>query len=268
MKKIEIGIIGGTGGMGRWFADFFKEEGYPVSVSGRNTGLDIPTMVERCPVVIVSVPISITCEVIERVGPHMKKESLLMDLTSLKGEPVKSMLKSSVSEIIGLHPLFGPTAVSIAGHKIAICPVRTEKWLDWLKDILTRNGADIAETTPERHDELMALVQVLNHLNSMTMGIILGESGANLAELERFATPMFNTKLAIIEKVFTQNPRLYAEIVTLNPNIHKILDLYGKTLSHLKSLIMRGNTETLMELIRERSIWDHESPGPALSETQ
>jgi prephenate dehydrogenase len=248
MKNIEIGIIGGTGGMGRWFADFFKEEGYPVFVSGRKTGMDIPAMAERCPVVIVSVPISSTGEVIE--------DSLLMDLTSLKGDPVKSMLTSSVSEIIGLHPLFGPSADSIAGHKIAICPVRTEKWLDWLKDILTKNGADIIETTPERHDELMALVQVLNHLNSMTMGIILGESGVDLAELKRFATPMFDTKLGIIEKVFTNNPRLYAEIITLNPNIHKILDHYGKTLSHLNSLIMRRKSETLMELIRERSLWE------------
>ncbi|MFQ5840792.1 MAG: prephenate dehydrogenase/arogenate dehydrogenase family protein [Thermodesulfobacteriota bacterium] len=256
MKNIEIGIIGGTGGMGKWFADFFKEEGYPVFVAGRKTGMDIPTMVKRCPVVIVSVPISSTCEVIERVGPYMKKESLLTDLTSLKGEPVRSMLKSSVSEIIGLHPLFGPAADSIAGHKIAICPVRAEKWLDWLKDILTKNGADMIETTPERHDELMALVQVLNHLNSMTMGIILGESGVDLAELKRFATPLFNTKLGIIEKVFTNNPRLYAEIVTLNPNIHKILDRYGKTLSHLKSLINRRKTETLTKLIQERSIWE------------
>lgn len=256
MKNIEIGIIGGTGGMGKWFADFFKEEGYAVFVAGRKTGMDIPTMVKRCPVVIVSVPISSTCEVIERVGPHMKKESLLTDLTSLKGEPVRSMLKSSVSEIIGLHPLFGPSADSIAGHKIAICPVRAEKWLDWLKDILTKNGAEMIETTPERHDELMALVQVLNHLNSMTMGIILGESGVDLAELKRFATPMFNTKLGIIEKVFTNNPRLYAEIVTLNPNIHKILDRYGKTLSHLKSLINRRKMETLTKLIQERSIWE------------
>jgi prephenate dehydrogenase len=256
MKDIEIGIIGGTGGMGRWFADFFRKEGYPVLVSGRKRDVEIPAMVERCQVVIVSVPISITCEVIERVGPHMNKESLLMDLTSLKEKPVKSMLKSSISEVIGLHPLFGPAADSMTGHKIAICPARTEKWIDWLKDILTKSGADIIETTPERHDEVMALVQVLNHLNSMTMGIMLGESGVDLAELRRFATPMFNTKLAIIERVFTLNPRLYVEIVTLNPDIHKILDLYGETLSHLKSLINRGKTDTLTELIEERSIWE------------
>jgi len=256
MKDIEIGIIGGTGGMGRWFADFFKKEEYPVLVSGRKTEIDIPTMVEKCQVVIVSVPISATCEVIERVGPHMNEESLLMDLTSLKAEPVKSMLRYSVSEVIGLHPLFGPGVDFLRGHKIALCPARTKKWIDWLRDILIKSGADIIETTPERHDELMGLVQVLNHLNTITMGMILGESGMDLEELKRFATPMFNTKLAIIEKVFTQNSRLYAEIITLNPNIHKIIDLYGKALSHLKSLISKRKMETLMELIQERSIWE------------
>jgi prephenate dehydrogenase len=256
MKDIEIGIIGGTRGMGRWFASFFRKEGYTVVVSGRKMGMDIPTMGKKCQVVIVSVPISMTCEVIEQVGPHMKKESLLMDLTSLKGEPVKSMLKSSISEVIGLHPLFGPAVDSMAGHNIVLCPARTGKWLDWLKDILGKNGANIVETTLERHDELMALVQGLNHLNSITMGMILRESGVDLTELKRFATPMFNTKLDIIEKIFTNNARLYAEIITLNPNIHKILDLYEKTLSRLKSLIDKRNKESLAELIKERSIWE------------
>ena len=256
MKHSEIGIIGGTGGMGRWFAGFLQKEGYPVLVSGRKTSIDIPTMAEKCQVVIVSVPISATREVIERVGPLMKRESLLMDLTSLKVEPVKSMLRSSVSEVIGLHPLFGSSADSIAGQKIALCPVRAKKWLGWVKDILTRNGADIIETTPERHDELMGLVQVLNHLNSIAMGMILRKSEVDLVELKRFATPMFNTKLAIIEKVFTNNPTLYAEIIALNPNIHKIIDLYGKTLSDLKTVIDKKNTKALMELIKEKSIWD------------
>lgn len=256
MRNIQIGIIGGTRGMGRWFADFFRKEGYTVLVSGRKMGMDIPSMGKKCQVVIVSVPISMTCEVIEQVGPHMEKDSLLMDLTSLKGEPVKSMLQSSISEVIGLHPLFGPTVDSVAGHNIVLCPARTEKWLDWLKDILGKNGANIVETTLEKHDELMALVQGLNHLNSITMGMILRESGVDLTELRRFATPMFNTKLDIIEKVFTDNSRLYAEIITLNPNIHKILDLYEKTLSRLKSLIDKGNKESLTELIEERSIWE------------
>jgi len=256
MKNIEIGIIGGTRGMGRLFAGFFRREGYTIFVSGRKTGLDIPTIARKCQVVIVSVPISTTCEVIEQVGPYMKKESLLMDLTSLKAEPVKSMLKSSVSEVIGLHPLFGPVVESIAGYTIVLCPVRTEKWLDWLKDILVKYGANIIETTPERHDELMGLVQGLNHLNSITMGMVLRGSGVDLTELRRFATPMFNTKLALVEKVFTKNRRLYAEIISLNSNINRVIELYAKTLSDLQNVINKRDIDAFMELIRERSVWE------------
>ena len=256
MKDIEIGIIGGTGGMGSIFATLFREEGYTVHVSGRTQGRDIPTMAETCQVVIVSVPIGITVEIIEQLGPHLRRESLIMDLTSLKAEPVKAMLQHSPAEVIGLHPLFGPGVDDIAGHTIVLCPARTEAWLDWLRHILAKNGATIIETTPERHDELMALVQVLNHLNSITMGMILGEWGVDLTELQRFATPMFNTKLDIMREIFTNNPRLYADIITLNPHIDKILELYGRILSDVETLIRKRDAGGLAELMEKKSMWE------------
>ena len=255
MEDLHIGIIGGTGGMGGVFAGLFREEGYTVHVSGKQRGFDIPQMAEQCQVVIISVPIGITVEIIEQVGPHMSKGSLLMDLTSLKTEPVKAMLQSSPAEVIGLHPLFGPGVDALAGHTIVLCPARTEGWLDWVRDIFTKHEATIIETTPERHDELMALVQALNHLNSITMGMVLGEWGGDLADVQRFATSMFNTKLDIIREIFTNNPRLYAEIITLNPHVDKILDLYGRTLADVETLIKARDAEALAELMAKRGMW-------------
>jgi len=97
----EIGIIGGTRGMGEWFARFFEKEGYGVQVSGRNNGMGAREMADHCKVVIVSVPMGVTRKVIEEIGSHMPEDALLMDLTSLKSEPVQAMLDSSVSEVIG-----------------------------------------------------------------------------------------------------------------------------------------------------------------------
>jgi prephenate dehydrogenase len=253
-QDIQIGIIGGTGGMGKIFAELFRQEGYGVHVSGRTRGPDMPTMADTCKVVIVSVPIGITVEIIEQIGPLMKKDALLMDLTSLKTEPVQAMLRSAPAEVIGLHPLFGPGVDSISGHTICICPARGEGWIGWVKDIFTKHGAILIETTPEHHDEMMALVQALNHLNSITLGMALSEWGVDLAELRRFATPIFHTKLDIIKEIFTNNPRLYAEIITLSPHIQKILDLYGKTLADLKSVIDTKDAEGLTRLIQERDI--------------
>ncbi|MDI6777231.1 MAG: prephenate dehydrogenase/arogenate dehydrogenase family protein [Syntrophales bacterium] len=251
MNNIQIGIIGGTGGMGRWFADFFVREGYTVHVSGRSRGMDVRKMADTCQVVIVSVPIGVTGEVIEKVGPCMKKESLLMDLTSLKEEPVRAMVKFSVSEVIGCHPLFGPHVDSIAGHRVVLCPERTERWLAWLKAILEKNGALVVETTPAKHDAMMAIVQGFNHLNTITMGAVLGKAGVSLSELNQFATPAFQTKVGIVEKVFVHNPGLYAEIVTENPDIGRILDLYEKTLSELRSLIQQREARGLAEMMEK-----------------
>jgi prephenate dehydrogenase len=255
MGDIHIGIIGGTGGMGGVCADLFGQEGYTVHRSGRTQGLDIPTMAEQCQVVMVSVPIGITNDIIQQVGPYMKKESLLIDLTSLKTEPIKAMLQSSPSEVIGLHPLFGPGVDSIAGHTIVLCPARTRGWLPWLRDIFKKHNVTIIETTPERHDELMAVVQALNHLNSITMGMILREWGADAADLQRFATPMFTTKLAIIKEIFTNNPELYAEIITLNPHIDRVLDLYRSTLSVLEKRIKKRDAGGLAELMEKKGPW-------------
>jgi prephenate dehydrogenase len=255
MKDIQVGIIGGFGGMGRIFADLFRGDGYRVLVSGRKRGPDIPEMAEQCPVVIASVPIDITVEIISQIGPLMKKDALLMDLTSLKTEPVKAMLRSSPAEVIGLHPLFGPGVASISGYTICICPARGEVWLAWVKDIFTKHGAILIETTPEHHDEMMALVQALNHLNSITMGMVLSEWGVDLAELGRFATPIFQTKLAIIKELFTNNPSLYAEIITSSPHISRIMELYCRILTDLEALIKEKDAGQFTALMEKKNLW-------------
>jgi prephenate dehydrogenase len=255
MQDLHIGIIGGTGGMGRIFADLFRSEGHTVHCAGRTTGPGIPTMAKQCQVIIVSVPIGITVQIIEEVGPLMGEGALLMDLTSLKAEPVKAMLRTSPAEVIGLHPLFGPGVDSVAGHIIGICPARTERWLDWVRAIFQKHDAIIVETTPERHDRLMAAVQALNHLNSITMGMIMKEWGIDLVELDQFTTPIFTTKLAIIKELFTNNPRLYADIITLNPYIDTILDLYEKTLFEVTGVIKKGDPETFTKLMETRNLW-------------
>lgn len=249
MKDFQIGIIGGTGGMGRWFADFLKDEGYTVYVSGRRSGMSMKEMAGCCQVIVVSVPISATTSIIQQVSPHMKKEALLTDLTSLKVDPVKAMVEYSLSEVVGCHPLFGPQVKDIAGHHIVLCPARADKWRTWLKELFEKHGALVTEMTPEKHDASMAVVQGLNHLNTVTMGLVLGKTGFTLAQLNSLATPIFQTKSEIIEKVFCNNPQLYAEIITMNQSIVQIINYYEETLADLKDIILRKDAAALVKLI-------------------
>ncbi len=261
MNAIQIGIIGGTRGMGDWFARFFRQEGYAVHVSGRNRGMDFAEMADTCQVVVVSVPIGATGAVIEKIGPHMRADALLMDLTSIKQGPVKAMLEKSVSEVIGCHPLFGPHIDSPAGQRVVLCPVRTEKWYSWLKAILEKKGATVVETTPEIHDRMMALVQGLNHFNTIVMGLVLSKAGESFSELCRFATPAFQAKVELIQKVFCQNPTLYAEIVSVNPDVHQHIEACENIAAELKKLICQGNAADIAKMI-ERHAAFFKPPSP------
>lgn len=253
MKQIRIGVIGGTRGMGRWFAGFLGKQGFTVAVCDEKTQLTPAGLAESCDVVVVSVPIGITVGIIEQIGPLLKEESLLLDLTSLKAAPVEAMLKCSRSEVIGCHPLFGPKVRSVRGRHIVLCPARTKRWLPWLRSILQAAGARIVETTPEEHDRSMALVQGLNHLNSLLMGMVLSETGVRPAELSPLSTPAFEEKMKLVKKILRPHVRLSAEIIMLNPDTDPILDLYEKMLSELKILIRRKDTEGLIALMEHHA---------------
>jgi len=236
--------------MGKWFASFFQREGHPVQVAGRKTGPDPRRMAADCPVVIVSVPIAATEAVIRAVGPHLPRESVLMDLTSLKEAPVRVMLEAAACEVIGLHPLFGPRVASLDGQNIAVCPARGERWQPWLLDILGKNGGNIVETTPEKHDRMMALVQALNHFNTIALGLTLAGTGVSSEELRAFSTPAFRERLAHLGRI-TAQPDLYAQLIAGNRHTDKLMTSYRKNLDELQALLHGGDIAAVTEMIRK-----------------
>ena len=251
VNDFAIGIIGGTGGIGKWFADFFAGQGHTVHVSGRSEGMSLPELAAACRIVVVAVPIGVTLDVIREVGPFLPEEALLMDLTSLKEKPVREMLAASRAEVIGCHPLFGPDAPSLAGQNIVLCPARGGRWLDFLQRTFVKNGARITVTAPAEHDRMMALIQGLTHLDTILMGLTLRDSGVEPSELAAFSTPVFRTKQAIIEKVFGPRPGLYAALLAENPNMPALLEIFERNFLIVKEMILRGNTTELEALLKK-----------------
>ena len=199
---------------------------------------------------IVAVPVASTIEVIRAVGPLLTEEALLMDLTSLKEEPVKAMLASSRAEVIGCHPLFGPDAPSLEGQNIVLCPARGGRWLGFLQGIFVKNGARITVTAPAEHDRMMAWVQGLTHLDTLLTGLTLRDSGVEPSELAAFSTPVFRTREAIAAKVFGPRPGLYAAILAENPNM-PASELFEKNFLKVKEMILRRDTAGIAALLKK-----------------
>src|SRR5512145_3393045 len=241
MKDITAGIIGGTNGMGRWLARLLAHEGCTVHVTGRKTAMTARDAAEICDVVVVSVPIAATAGVIKDIAPLLKKNQLLMDLTSLKKEPVALMLAHSKADVVGCHPLFGPSIAEPAGHNIVLCRGRGDAWYSWVRTLFEKTGYQVLERTPEEHDRMMAVVQVLNHLNTIALGMAIAESGIPLAEVNQFSTPIFTTKMAIVKKVFTESPELYADIIAGNPDMEDMLRTYERVIREIRGRVTPGD---------------------------
>ncbi len=238
-----VGIIGGKGKMGRWFARFFRKNNCKVLVADLGTKLKPRQLVEKSDVVIFSVPIPKTVKLIEKYARYARKGSLLADFTSVKEAPVKAMLKSAPQgvEVLGMHPVFGPVVKTMRGQCVVLTPGRGKKWLHWMRRLLERNGAVVTISTPRKHDEMMAVIQGLTHASTIPVGHALRELEVNLKESAKFTSPLYRVRLAMVGRMLSQDAGLYAAIMTENPYVKKVLRQYSKSFNKLAGIVEKRN---------------------------
>lgn len=249
MKDLTIGVIGGTGRMGQWLKRFFEDAGYRTLIAGRHTSLNPVELSEKSDVVVLSVPIDAAEGIIAQIGPHVKKDSLLMDISSLKIRVMEYMLNYSGSSVIGTHPLFGSDTESIKDHTIIICPGRGDEWLTWLSNLLKKKGAKVKITTPEKHDRMMSIVQGLTHLGTIAMAYTMKLLNVNIGETLEYATPVYELKMAIMARLFAQNLPLYTDLEILNPYVEEVATTYLHSVKEIVRMIEEQDTHNFTECL-------------------
>lgn len=249
----QIGIIGGTGRMGRFFKRFFESNNCNVLISSRKTKLKPIECAKLSDVVIISVPIDSTLGVVKKIAPFMGKDSLLMDTTSIKKEPVEAMLANSKCEVIGMHPLFGPGVSSLKSQTIVLCPARAKKWLKWAVSIFEKGGAKIKITTPAKHDEMMSIIQGLNHFSTLSVAHAMKGLGISVKESLEYTSPIYKLRMAMVGRILNQDPGLYASIEIKNPKNKKALKAYLDSAKRLQKIINDKNSKEFVKYFNECS---------------
>jgi len=207
-EKGKIGVIGGSGRMGRWALNLFRTLGYKnLYFSDREDCKSAckeikaefissnPKLAEFCDFVIISVPISETLKVIDEIGPYMRKEAILSDFTSVKSESCKKMAKYS-KKAIGIHPMFKDSVKNLKNKNLVLTPTNPKEQkieIEFLKRMFEESNLKVRVLSPESHDKITSFNQAGVHLMFLTYGNLLKsycrKNKLSLSDLEMLDTP-------------------------------------------------------------------------------
>jgi prephenate dehydrogenase len=241
-----IGLLGGTGQMGRWFTPFFEHAGYRVLIAGRTTPLSYQQCIEGSDAVIINVPISHTVDLIHKVGHFFRPGQLMVDNTSIKTQPVAAMLEVAPEgvEVLGMHTVFGPTIGELRRQNVVFTTTpRSGELAQEFEGIFYKYGATITHTTPEYHDRQMAFHQNLEHFTKVVLAEVLRAQFGKPEVMATYSSPNSRLSLITMGRVLKGDPQLYAEIQTQNLQGAGMIREYLRIASAIGEALMRGDAE-------------------------
>ena len=261
---MKVGIIGGTRGLGKTMAWYLKDFDFDVTVTGRDSivGAQVSEeigvkyssnnkkIVQDSDIIIISVPISSTESVIEELAPFMKDGSLMMDVTSVKEGPsykMKECLNDRV-EFIPTHPVFGPRTTDLKGQIIVLTPLEKGKWYPRVYKFLEEKGMRIIETSPEHHDDMMGVVQVLTHFSYISTASAIEKLQVDIKDTENYESPIYNLMIDTIARIVSQNPHLTYSIQHENKRGEKIRQALFDSMSELKEALSKEDEDEFVNI--------------------
>jgi chorismate mutase/prephenate dehydrogenase len=244
-------IVGGDGAMGGVLRQLFQDLGHRVASLDLNSKQSAEELVPAADVVVISVPIAVTEDVIKRVGPLVRADALLLDVTSIKTAPLQAMLSSTKADVVGTHPMFGPGAASLAGQRVVLVRGRGDESYEWLAASMRARGLVITEAGAEEHDRAMALVQVLTHFQTQVFGLALARLAIPLATSRRFTSPAYLMELYVAARHFAQAPDLYGPIEMRNPATGEVTAEFQRAAREVAEILASHDQQRFDAMFRE-----------------
>ena len=246
-----VAIIGGSGTMGKWFAEFFSRAGIAVRSFDVDTPGTVAEVVKGADVVLLSVPMSSIQSVIAELKPHLEPEQLVVENCSIKNcaLPMLGELPASI-EVLGIHTMFADHAHAPRGENIVL--TRTPscgKKAKALEDLFYKFGANLSHTSSAEHDQRTAFLQSLLQLNMIALGEVLAKSFADPSELEVFSTPNSRNIMSAMHRVLSQKDELIRDLQLLNDHAPQLRHRLLESLFRLVSAFDRDEVRPLDDAV-------------------
>lgn len=216
-------FVGGEGGMGSLYKKVADQSGHNTFSIDKGNWYELEEIADGLDLAIVTVPINITPQVIERLSNKLSPKTILADFTSNKTEPLRAMLEAHSGPVVGLHPMHGPDVPNLSKQLMVFCEGRDPDASEWFKKQCKLWGMRIVEADPENHDHVMNLVQGLRHFVALLHGSFMKEYDLNPHQMLEYSSPVYRAELMMTGRIFAQDAELYADIVFANKERRELL---------------------------------------------
>jgi len=239
--------------MGVWFARYFSDLSCSVFLFDNNKekskrraeeiGVRYLESIERAPetdLVIVSVPISETpktIRVLSKKSDQLSKALKIIEISSVKNEMGGSGLLNpdalSVKvELFSVHPLFGGSAQPFESNSMIQSFPKDTTFLRGLFPQFSIVSLDWPE-----HDRLMGLFLTLPHVLALVFADTIKSTSSSWHEAMALGGPSYVRLLDLSKRVLSEDPEIYFEIQSLNPNSEAVLSETMKSLLKVEKLL-------------------------------
>ncbi|MDE1813445.1 MAG: prephenate dehydrogenase/arogenate dehydrogenase family protein [Thaumarchaeota archaeon] len=255
MKK-KIAIIGAEGQMGKWFSKYFLEKDY--DIIGYDSEKEILNKsvtkaqslvgaILTADYVILCIPVKRTPETIRLIAKEMKRDSYLIDISSLKTKTAAALSKipDKVNPIC-IHPMFGPGTKKLKGQNIISIPIRdAKKEMAVAKSLFEE--ANFVQIDATEHDKKIAIVLGMPHLVNLALANIFAKE-ENFTLVEKMAGTTFKAQKLLTTGIMTE-PQELIETIISNPEIRRYAEEFWKDIGRMLILIQENKTEEMIKYI-------------------
>lgn len=246
-------IVGGGGQMGRLFEKMLTLSGYQVRILEQHDWDRAADIVADAGMVIVSVPIHVTEQVIGKLPP-LPKDCILVDLASVKNGPLQAMLAAHDGPVLGLHPMFGPDSGSPAKQVVVWCDGRKPEAYQWFLSKFRSGALGCIVLALSSTIRIWRLFRLCATLLLLLMGCT-AEENVQLEQLLALSSPIYRLELAMVGRLFAQDPQLYADIIMSSERNLALIKRYYKRFGEAIELLEQGDKQAFIDSFRKVEHW-------------
>ena len=193
--------------------------------------------VAACDAVVLAVPISAYPATLERIGPHLGADTVVVDVATVKKYTMELLLTAQPPcPFVAMHPMFGPESyakrdgdvtglrIVVTGHSLAPAHYAA------LSAKLAAVGFSIVEKTADEHDKDLAETLFLTHY----IGQVIARGGFERTDID---TVSFGSLMNAVDSV-RHDGQLFEEVCRFNPYCRQVIERFDASDRQVRNMML------------------------------